>query len=149
MAKRPTVLNLDEGGPSKMMKKLLPVENDEEISSTSQSNKSDKDLTNKNDQQMGTSRDTEETIKGLIEEIRESFVACQGSLLSVTEVKRFLYGSAALQLFLHKMLVKNPLTKDEDIQLVAMYLGLPSKGVSDYLDEMYPKRRMLCTSRYC
>jgi len=76
-------------------------------------------------------------------------VAYQERLLSVAEVKRFLYGSAALQLFLHKMLTKSSLTKNEDIQLVAMYLGLPSKGVSGYLDEMYPKQSMLCTSKYC
>jgi len=149
MAKRPTVLRFFEGGVNKSIKISQPMESVDEISSTSHDVNSDKNITSNDGKQTKTSQDIEEKIKKLIEEIGDSFVTGQESLMPVTEVKRFLYGSAGLQLFLHKLLTKNAITKREDIQLVATYLGLPHKGVSEYLDEMYPKRGMLCTARFC
>jgi len=149
MAKRPTVLRFLEGGVNKAIKISQPMESVSEISSTSHNAISDKNITSNDDKKTKTSQNIEEKIKKLIEEIGDSFVTCQESLMSVTEVKSFLYGSAGLQLFLHKLLTRNTLTKKEDIQLVATYLGLPDKGVSEYLDEMYPKRGMLCTARFC
>jgi len=149
MAKRPTVLNLGESGPSKMIKVSKPVENMCEISSTSQSVKPENNILNDENQEVQKVQDTEEKMKRLIEEIGNNFVVYQARLKSATEAKQLLYGSAALQLFIRRVLMRNPLTRDEDIQSVATYLGLHNKGVNEYLDEMYPKRCMFCTSRYC